>query len=229
MEILNNTAAQSIVLDTLNPGGVSDLQTPQENQHPATAHAHSGENPNYIGNIQPEQAREFLASHVNRKLSEITSPYNVEQQPAYHTPFNNELQLENHLKESISQASLRESSHLNIAKQVSTAFNEAQNILTNSMNLPDNLQNEFTRIQYSLSDFIARLNSLAKDGVNIDMQQNKTQDGQVMEVETREGKIITIDLSRFTNQKSNDVKLYENQSNASTSATTPGTLLDKIL
>ena len=144
--------------------------------------------------IPAEGAREFLLNHVTQTLFSEVKLNN--DGPNRYTPvLEDQASLEAELSNVVSQAAISSgnNSAVNLASFVDQGFDEAIKILKSTKQLPESLENEFTQIQHSLSDFIARFNALRNNGINPNPVEPKA--GNVLEIETRNGEVIKIELA----------------------------------
>lgn len=211
MNTIDNPSLQSTVIDSLTPKpshsavATTNANTPTISQDLQTQTDHS-----YLNDIHPEQVREFLINHVNRRLNE-TPANNADVTNEYDSVASTESDLGIKLTQSVSQAYLvtgqtPEEIQVNVTK----AFHEVSEALHSTNSLPENLENEFTRLKYSISDFITRLNELGKSGINFENGSIPNPPSNI-EIETKNGDTISIEIAQTSISQTSNIALYDSQ------------------
>lgn len=187
MKVFTSNVQQSILTDTQTTrapqASVRESQIKTSPTHSEAGYTNSQHS--YLNDIQPEQAREFLLSHVNRALKDSTSSH-IDAGSEYPQPLDNESTLEAQLTYSITQAALRSQQQpIELRARLATAFGEVTDTLKRTDSLPESLENEFTRLQHSLSDFIVRLNELARKRLSAEQDSSSSSAYHKDETETQ--------------------------------------------
>jgi len=117
----------------------------------------------FLNNIRPEQAREFLLNHINRRL-EVSAPPPIRGATDYSEDVSSVNAASNQIIYSVNRA-LKLNSNDNNAKinevtdSVSSAFAEARDILKNLNILRREFLSEFNDIQKNVSGFLENIPS----------------------------------------------------------------------
>lgn len=160
MLVTNSTHLNHVVnSETLKSDHSSPMEATTEIPEPVSDHL-------FLNNIRPEQAREFLLSHINRKL-EVSESNPSRGIADYIGNANSSEETSNQIAISIRRALSTSSADLpnqaeriaSITNEVNDGFTEARQIFTNLNSLRSEFLNDFESIQKNVNKFLNTLTS----------------------------------------------------------------------
>ena len=193
----------------------------------------------FLNNIRPEQAREFLHSHIGRSIAEH-APKSQTAHPSFTRIFPDANTTASHIIDDVSQAasSLPEESASTPAKpnsnlkdlitKIQDGFRQAKEALEDLGTLSQGFAPEFDEIEQKVNAFLQFLeapeNNVAPGTVTNDatnktiatseiaasQETYQTSSQASIQLETRDGDIVTIDLSNSFSQQQSAASLQNN-------------------
>jgi len=184
----------------------------------------------FLNNIRPNQAREFLHDHIGRSIAEIIpEPQSI--QPAFTRSFPNADATASHIIDNVNTASNslpKESTGANggladLINKIQEGFNQAKEALEKLNVLSEGFAPEFDDIHQKVNTFLQFLedpetntapNSSTKrmetTEISASHESYQTNSQASIQIETRDGDIVTIDLANSFNQQQSSTSLQDN-------------------
>jgi len=172
----------------------------------------------FLNNIRPEKAREFLHSRISRSIAEV-APQNHARQPAFTRNFPDAATTASHIIDNVNSTANAVSQDGNgdlqaIVEKIQEGFQLAKESLEKLNVLSQGFGPEFDDIQQRVNSFLDGLQSSQPvtqiTEVSASHESYQTSSQASIQIETRDGDIVTIDLSNSFNQSQTSASLNSN-------------------
>ena len=189
----------------------------------------------FLNNIRPHQAREFLHNHIGRAVAEQT-PKSQAAQPAFTRSFPDAKTTASHIIDTVNQAASSLPEHnadsgnnlKDLINRIQEGFNQAKDALEKLNVLSQGFAPEFDDIHQSVNNFLQFLedpennalpviqsgngnNLIETSEVSASLESYQSSSQASIQIETRDGDIVTIDLTNSINQQQSSASLQDNR------------------
>lgn len=171
----------------------------------------------FLNQIRPEQAREFLLSRIGQSVTEVV-PQTKPAVPAFSRGLPDASSTSSQIIENIGQAAssigkdnaATTTTLKDLVESVQKGLKQAKESLANLNVLSQGFDTEFNSIESSVNRFLDQLQSPQTTEIAASAESYQTSSQASIQIETRDGDIVTIDLSNSTSQQQQSASLQTN-------------------
>lgn len=171
----------------------------------------------FLNQIRPEQAREFLLSRIGQSITDVV-PQAKPALPGFSQSLPDAKSTSSQIIDNVGQAassidqnnSATGKTLKDLVESIQKGFKQAKESLANLNVLSQGFDTEFNSIESSVNRFLDQLQSPQTTEISASAESYQTSSQASIQIETRDGDIVTIDLSNSTSQQQQSASLQTN-------------------